>query len=226
MARLLPTEHFRLPASAQDLEGFRVWARSRPFPDRGRIDYLAGDIEVDMSPEDLYTHGTLKVEVTSVLHALVVKNKRGLVFSDRTRISSPPADFSVEPDVIAVLWTTLEEGSIREVPSAGNRPGRYIELEGRPDLAVEILSDSSVGKDLKRLPRFYAAAGVPELWIADARGKALRFEVRVLAGGTYKKAPPSPEGWVFSPLLARRIRLRRTKVAPDRWLYELEQKAG
>ena len=33
------------------------------FPERGRIDYIAGQIEVDMSPEDLFTHGSLKTEI-------------------------------------------------------------------------------------------------------------------------------------------------------------------
>jgi hypothetical protein len=35
-----------------ELEGFRRWAFSAEFPEIGRIDYLAGDVEVDTSPED------------------------------------------------------------------------------------------------------------------------------------------------------------------------------
>jgi Uma2 family endonuclease len=215
-------EPFCIPAEARDLEGFRTWARSPRFPRRGRLDYLGGDIEVDMSPEDLYTHGTLKMEVATLLYTLVVKSETGMVFSDRARISSPPADLSVEPDVVAVLWKTLNDGRLREIPSAGERPGRYIELEGAPDLVVEIVSDGSVGKDLKRLPEFYAAAGVPELWIADARGSAIVFEVRTLEAGFYKKVEPDSDGWLLSPLLGLRIRLRRKRVEPDRWVYELE----
>ncbi|HSN89358.1 MAG TPA: hypothetical protein VL025_21520 [Thermoanaerobaculia bacterium] len=44
---------FRIPASARNLEGFRQWARSDRFPDYGRIDYVGGDLEVHMSPEEL-----------------------------------------------------------------------------------------------------------------------------------------------------------------------------
>ncbi len=41
----------------------------------------------------------------------------------------------------------------------GHDAGRYVELEGAPDLVVEIVSDSSVAKDTQRLPPRYAAAG-------------------------------------------------------------------
>lgn len=164
----------------------------------------------------------MKMEVAALLHALVTKSGTGVVFTDRTRISSPPADLSVEPDVVAVLWRTLDSGRLREIPSAGERPGRYIELEGSPDLVVEIVSDGSVGKDLKRLPGFYAAAGVPELWVADARGSEIRFEIRVLEPGLYQKVEPNPDGWLLSPFLGLRVRLSRKRVDPDRWVYELE----
>lgn len=224
MGRPIPEEQLFIPPAARDLEGFRAWARSSEFPDRGRFDYVGGAIEVDMSPEDLYTHGALKMEIGTVLYTLIARSGLGMVFSDRTRISSPPADLSVEPDVVAVLWKTLDEGRLREVPSAGERPGRYIELEGAPDLVVEIVSDSSVGKDLKTLPKFYAAAGVPELWTVDARGRAIRFDIQVLASGGYRASSPGSDGWLLSPFLGLEVRLSRSRVQPHRWVYTLERK--
>ena len=101
----------------------------------------------------------------------------GEVYVDRARISSPAADLSVEPDVVVVLWETLDSGRLRDIPAASGKPGRFIEMEGAPDVVVEILSDSSVRKDLIRLPPLYAAAGVPELWRVDARQERLRFEI-------------------------------------------------
>lgn len=223
MAKALLEETFRIPATAtRDLEGFRRWARSDRFPERGRIDYLAGDLEVDMSPEDLYTHGTVKAEIASTLHLLVARQHRGNVFIDRARISSPAADLSVEPDVTVVLWDSLDQGRIREIAKKSRIPGRYIELEGAADLVVEIVSDGSVKKDLKRLPSLYAAAGIPELWVADARGKELRFEIRILEAGGYRILPPDPDGWVVSPLFQLRFRLRREEVRPGRWWFRLE----
>jgi Uma2 family endonuclease len=53
------------------------------------------------------------------------------------------------------------------VPKAGAEPGRYIDVEGPPDLIVEIVSDTSVAKDTRRLPEAYFRAGVAEFWLAD-----------------------------------------------------------
>ena len=177
----------RIPGQARDLAGFRAWAVSPRFPERGRIDFLAGDLEVDMSPEDLQTHSLVKTEIAAVLQLLVTRQGLGEVYVDRARISSPAADLSVEPDVVVVLWETLDSGRLRDVPAASGKPGRYIEMEGAPDLVVEILSDSSVRKDLIRLPPLYAAAGVPELWQVDARQERLRFEILALETGAATK---------------------------------------
>ena len=42
---------FEMPLSLQSLEDFRRWSHSGQFPETGRIDYVDGRIEVDMSPE-------------------------------------------------------------------------------------------------------------------------------------------------------------------------------
>ncbi len=57
-------EQLEIPLNLQTLEDFRQWALSDSFPDRGRIDFIAGRIEVDMSPEEIYCHGTLKTELS------------------------------------------------------------------------------------------------------------------------------------------------------------------
>ena len=100
----------------------------------------------------------------------------------------------------------------------------YIELEGAADLVVEVISDSSVGKDRRRLPPRYAAAGVPELWLVDVRRK-LRFDLHLLSGSRYRLAEADADGWVRSPLLGP-VRLRRERVRPDRWSYRLDVGTG
>src|SRR3954470_3843389 len=97
-------EDIRIPPQAtRDLTGFRSWAVSPCFPERGRIDFLAGDLEVDMSPEDLHTHGLVKSGISTALYRMVVGGGLGEVYIDRGRVSSPRADLSVEPDVVAVF---------------------------------------------------------------------------------------------------------------------------
>jgi Uma2 family endonuclease len=218
-ARLDDTVH--IPATARDLAGFREWACSDDFPERGRIDFLAGDLEVDMSPEELDTHGLVKSDIAAVLQFLVARGSLGEVYVDRGRVSSPAANLSVEPDVVVVFWETLDRAAVRKVPSK-KRPGRFVEMEGAPDLVVEIVSDGSVRKDLVRLPPLYAAAGVPELWLVDARGEEIRFEIQTLEAGRYGKVAPDAQGWTSSPRLGLRFRLERREVRPGRWSYRLE----
>ncbi len=215
-------EEFSIPAGVSDLELFRRWTWDETFPERGRIDYLAGTVEVDLSPEDLYTHGVVKTAITARLYPLIVDTDRGSLFSDSTRVVSKPARLSVEPDVVAVLWDTLRQGRVREVPSTKAVEGRFIELEGAPDLVVEIVSDSSERKDRERLPRLYAAAGIPELWLVDSRGKNLAFEIYILGTAGYRRQPADSEGWSESPLLGRRVRLVRRLNELSRWVYDLE----
>jgi Uma2 family endonuclease len=158
-------------------------------------------------------------------HSLVVDAELGAVFSDRTRITSPGANLSVEPDVVLVLWQTLEAGRVREVPAASGMPGRYVELEGAADLVVEILSDSSGHKDTRRLPPLYATAGVRELWLVDARGEQVSVDCRSLTNhGTYRGVVHDPEGWFVSAVLDRAFRLVRHPVRAPRWRYSLEHR--
>lgn len=213
----------RIPPGVHDLERFRRWARSDRFPERGRIDYIGGRLEVDMSPEDLLTHGTVKTEIGAVLQQRISWEERGDIYIDRGRISSPGASLSVEPDVVVVLWESIDAGRIREIPKRRRqreRPERFIELEGTPDLVVEVISDSSVGKDRTRLPPRYATAGVPELWLVDVR-KTLRFDIHVLGPDGYRIIAQDEGGWSSSPLIGR-VRLRRLRIRPDRWSYRLE----
>lgn len=211
-----PDDAVRIPAGVHVLEEFRHWCHGGEFPERGRIDYLQGDVEVDMSAEDLFTHGTPKAAIAARLYAMVVEGERGTVFIDCTRVVSPAAGLSVEPDVVVVLRESLAAGRVRPVPSSSPRAGRYVELEGAPDLLVEILSDSSVRKDRTRLPELYARAGVAELWLVDARGETPALEIWTLqSAGAYSRVAPDgdgPEAWTHSPLLGCRFRLRRHEI--------------
>lgn len=220
------TESLRIPADAHTFEGFWRWVESDEFPESGRIDFLGGEIEADMSPEDLYTHGALKVEMVRTLGSLIIDTGLGDLQADRSRFRSPFARVTSEPDVIAVFRESIESGRARLVPSTRRkRQDRILGFEGAVDLIVEIVSDSSVGKDLDRLPPFYARAGVRELWLLDARKADVRFDLLTLQEGSYVTVPPDADGWLCSPCLDRAFRLQRFHQPPFPWSYRLEHRA-
>ncbi|MEA2599157.1 MAG: hypothetical protein QOF89_149 [Acidobacteriota bacterium] len=224
---IVEEDDLQIPEDAYTFEGFQRWVESDDFPENGRIDYLEGTVYVDMSPEDLYTHSAPKTAIASTLMKLVVDPDLGELFIDRTRNISRFAGLSVEPDLVMVLLDSLHRGKIRPVPSSRNKPDRFIALEGPADLVVEIVSDSSVKKDTSRLPPLYAQAGVPELWLVDARGEDLRFDVLTLRDSQYEPISPEADGWTHSPLLGQAFHLiRHRRPGLGTWRYRLEYREG
>jgi Uma2 family endonuclease len=222
---LIFEENLRIPAEAFTYEGFQEWLVSGEFPESGRIDFLAGDVEVDMSPEELHSHGTVKTQVATGLNVLVTQRELGEVFIDRARFRSRAAELSVEPDVVVVLWESLRTGKVRYVSESTRREERFSVIEGAPDLVVEVVSESSVGKDTRRLPLLYARAGVPEFWLVDVRAQEPRFEIRTLSEGEYAVVAVDDDGWARSARLGLMFRLTRHRTPLGHWRYVLEHKA-
>ncbi|MFH1266324.1 MAG: Uma2 family endonuclease [Planctomycetota bacterium] len=217
-------EQVEIPLNLGSLADFRRWAVSKDFPERGRIDYIAGRIEVDMSPEDFFCHGTLKTEIVRVLAGRVKQGNLGHLVTDRTRVSSVEADLSAEPDVVFLSHAALDTGCARLVPKAGGKPGRYVELEGAPDLIVEIVSDHSVTKDTRRLPEAYFKAGVPEFWLADARGEKLAFQIHRRGESGYQAVDTDSDGFQTSPIFGCSFRLDGRRDPKGSWTFDLREK--
>lgn len=212
-------ESLRIPAEAHSFASFSSWSASDEFPAEGRIDFLAGCVEVDMSPEDLHTHGAVKTAIAAFLHDWISNDDLGEVFIDRARVVAPAARLSAEPDVVVVTWAALEAGRVRYLPSTRG-PGRFAAIEGAPDLVVEILSDGSEAKDTERLPQHYALAGVPEFWLVDARGDRVVLDLRVLRQGRYEAAERTSLGSI-SPLLGAAVEISRDLTRRGTWRYRL-----
>jgi Uma2 family endonuclease len=207
--------------AAADLASFRRWALSDHCPDSGRIDFIAGRVEVgDMAGEELFAHGSVKAEIARVVANEVRARSLGYVFIDSTRIASPEANLSAEPDVVAVTYDTIESGLVRLVPKSTGEAGRYVEIEGPPDLVVEVVSDSTVRKDTRRLPQAYFAAGVTEFWLADGR-KDLKFSVYRRGRSAFELVEADAEAFQPSQVLGKSFRLDRTRDRLGEWQYDL-----
>jgi Uma2 family endonuclease len=221
MATILFEDSLEIPDGLRKLADFRRWAQSTSFPEQGRIDYISGRIEIDMSPEALYSHGRLKVELVIGIGQLVKQFDLGDLFSDTTRISSVPGDVSAEPDLVFISHDSIRSGRVRLVPKSSGKQDDFIEIEGAPDLIIEIVSDSSVTKDTKRLPAAYFAAGVREFWLVDARREELMFRIHSRGPERFVSRRADREGYQRSSVLGRRFRLNRHRDARGHWQYDL-----
>jgi len=218
---LVDDDAVAIPPTVHDLASFRAWTYEDDFPQSGRIDFVSGNIEVDMSPENVLFHSLPKTEVSRVIANTVKLRQLGMVGIDRKRIASVPGDLSAEPDLVFIRYETLKCGAVRLVPGAGKGPHDYIEIEGSPDLVVEIVSRSSVKKDMHRLPPTYFAAGVGEFWLVDVRPGCFLFQIHHRGDAAWAPAPPREDGWQWSRVLDRWYRLEQHELPGGIWTYDL-----
>jgi Uma2 family endonuclease len=193
----------RIPGWVVDLESFRRWARSDDLPRHGRFSYLAGELWVDLTMEQLYTHNQVKGEFAIVLGSLVKVVQNGRFFHDRTSLSNPAVDLSTEPDGLFVSYDSLRQQRIRQVQGA---QAGYVELEGTPDMVLEVVSESSVHKDTVLNRQLYWQAEISEYWLVDARHEPLRFDI-LHRGRRGYVATRAKGGWLFSAVFDHSFRL-------------------
>lgn len=175
-----------------------TYAEFARLPDDGkRYEVIAGELCVTPSPDRSHQ------KVSSRLNALF------LAFCEEQGVGDAYAAFDVifgegdyvEPDLVFVRAERVDD-VIRDRGIAGT-----------PDLIVEILSDSTEGRDRGIKRERYAAYGVPEYWIIDIDAK--HIEVYRLTRGSlrrvaveddvlrYRPAPGGPELVIDVPHLLR-----------------------
>ena len=201
----LEAEAIHVPAWVTDLESFRRWSDDDAFPEAGQISFLRGEVWIDMSKEQLFTHNQVKTEYTRVLAGLIKMERLGRYYFDGAFLSNVDADVSNQPDGIFVSGESAQHGRVKVIEG---RTDGHVELEGSPDVVLEVVSRSSVEKDTEVLRQAYATAGVREYWLVDARGDAVKFEVLRLGRGRFA-AVRKQAGWVRSEAFARWFRLER-----------------
>lgn len=151
----------------------------------------------------------------------VVQRSEWLICSDSTRVVERRAELSSEPDLVLVARDSIQNGRVRLIPKA-NVQNDFVEIEGAADIVIEIVSDSSVGKDTTRLPIAYFTAGIGEYWIADARHEELAFVIYRRGVEAFQPVEVTPDGWQFSPALKREFQLTRPVTEPDWVEFELK----
>jgi Uma2 family endonuclease len=195
-------ERVEVPPWVTDLASFRRWSESDAFPELGRIEYIKGEVWVDMSKEQIFTHVAVKTEINRVLAQLVKTARDGLFFVDGAYLSNVDADFDVKPDAIFVSHAALRD----RVRFLEGTKGGYVEMEGCPDMVLEVVSDSSVRKDVHQLRQDYWEAGIREYWLVDARPDPLVFDILQYTSKGYRMTPKKDD-WIKSKVFGKSFRL-------------------
>jgi Uma2 family endonuclease len=194
-----------IPAWINDLSSFRRWATSDAFPSSGWFSYLNGRFWVDVSMEDFFTHNQVKLAFTGTLWSILKEQSTGRFVPDRMLFTNTAVNLSTEPDGLFFLWATLQSGTLRLI--SGKEEG-HIELEGTPDMTLEIVSKTSERKDAEILRDLYWRAGIREYWLVDARGATPRFDILSHTADGYAPAAAAG-GWVYSAVFDRELQVVR-----------------
>jgi Uma2 family endonuclease len=195
-----------VPSWVVDLASFRRWADEEDFPEKGRVWFLKGEVCVDMSKQQVFTHVLVKGQFTTVLTTLVETYHLGFFLPDGLFLSNVDADLAAIPDGTFVSTETLRRGRARLVEA---RSEGYVEIEGSPDMVLEIVSRSSIYKDNVQLRQAYWEAGVREFWLVDVRSEPLAFSIfRHTARGYV--ASRKQGDWIKSGVFGKSFRLIRS----------------
>jgi len=153
------------------------------IPDGAKWEFING--EIIMHSPDMVRHMAVRGRLETLLLTHVQLHQLGTVLAEKGLCVFPRNDFM--PDVIFF-------GSEK----AATLQPRQLRLPV-PDLACEILSDSTAARDRGVKFRDYEAHGVAEYWLVDADGETL--EQYLLRDGTYTLEQKSGNGRVRSPVM-------------------------
>ena len=122
-----------------------------------RYELLDGELIRVAAPNE--DHQTVVMELGYRMHAFVKENDLGRVFHAPYDVLFTDTDV-VQPDV---MFVSKERYHIRTPAN----------IQGAPDLAVEILSPSSSRRDWHHKRELYARRGVREYWIIDPTNRTV-----------------------------------------------------
>jgi len=120
-------------------------------------------------------------------------------------LSNFAANISGNPDGVFISHETLRSDRIRLLE--GSRGG-FTEIQGSPDMVLEVVSASSVVKDYELLRQAYWEADIREYWLVDGRKDPLKFDILRHTPRGYV-ATRKQDGWIKSAVFGKSFRLTR-----------------
>lgn len=140
------------------------------LPEDRRVELIGGDFYLVPSPGVF--HQRVAANIEHVLRDFVLRNGLGEVLDAPLDVVLSPHDV-VQPDVMFISHER------RHIITDEN-------IQGPPDLVVEVLSPSTAERDRTIKKRLYARSGVRELWLVSVAAQVI--EVFDLEAG--EEAPP------------------------------------
>ncbi len=137
-------------------------------PEDKRYELING--ELLMAPSPFINHQRISRKLEVLLDKFVTENESGEVFDAPCDVYFDNENV-VQPDILFVSKNNLH--------IIGEK-----NIQGDPDLVVEILSEQSVYRDMVRKKKLYAKFGVKEYWIVIPESK--QIEIYILEGGTFQ----------------------------------------
>src|SRR5262249_35254533 len=177
------------------------------------------DVWADMSKQQIFSHLGVKGEYNRVLANLARAEKGGRYFPDGLFLSNLRADIAVIPDGIFISAESLQQGRVRLIE--GKHEG-YVELEGSPDMVLEVVSRASLHKDTVVLKKAYWEANIREYWLVDARQESLEFHIYRHTAKGYSNIRKQAGGWVKSSVFGHSFRLTKEADAAGNPEFTLE----
>jgi Uma2 family endonuclease len=172
---------------AQFCEWLREYGRLAP----GRYELIGGRIV--MTPPAGFPHSNVIVALVSILHRHVAELGLGQVLESSAGYELPSGD-TLAPDASFISNARLAAGAPPE-------RGKFFGIV--PDLAIEVLSDSTAKRDRTEKKELYALNGVDEYWLVDTDahevtvlcrdGKALMTRESVRRGHVPSRVLPDLE---------------------------------
>jgi len=212
--------NLEIPEWVTNLPAFRRWTMEPDFPEQGKIWWLRGKVWADRSKEQLITHNHVRTRITTTLDSLVFDQDLGWFFSDGALLTNSLAGLSGNPDGMFVSHTVLDQALATLV--SGKSEG-LTEIDGSPDMVLEVVSESSESKDLIILREDYFVAGIREYWVVDARQTPVTFEI-LRRGPRAFVATKKVGGWLRSAVFDKSFRLTQSKNRRGQVRFELEMK--
>ncbi|MBA2278698.1 MAG: Uma2 family endonuclease [Chloroflexia bacterium] len=148
------------------------------MPDDGqRYEIIGGELIVSPAPNR--DHQDVAYRLTRLIGDKVDAEKLGSVRFAPIDVRLSPTDV-VQPDLLYIRRDRIHIYHARG------------DVQGPPDLVVEIISPSSEKTDPGRKFDLYASSGVPEYWLVDPATR--RFQLFVLREGRYEESTAKDGG--------------------------------